>query len=47
MAHTNAAQASNAQARNHLRSEVRIYLILSASAFAVGLAIGFTFLGLR
>jgi|GEM_PF-3207799 len=31
--------------RNHLRSEVRIYLIVSAGAFALGLAIGFVGLG--
>lgn len=41
------AQAHNAQPRNHLRTEIRAFLYLSAGAFAVGLVIGFTFLGLR
>lgn len=31
--------------RNQLRTEVRTYLIVSASAFALGLAIGFVGLG--
>jgi len=31
--------------RNHLRTEVRTYLIVSAGAFALGLAIGFVGLG--
>lgn len=33
--------------RNHLRNEVRTYLIVSAGAFALGLAIGFALMGLR
>ncbi|WP_082539768.1 MULTISPECIES: hypothetical protein [unclassified Caulobacter] len=33
--------------RNHLRTEVRIFLIVSAGAFAFGLAIGFGFMGLH
>jgi hypothetical protein len=33
--------------RNHLRNEVRIFLIVSAGAFTLGLAIGFGFLGLH
>lgn len=41
------AQAPNLPTRNHLRSEIRAFLILSAGGFAVGLALGFTFLGLR
>lgn len=41
------AQTQNAPTRNHLRTEIRAFLILSAGAFAVGLAIGFMFLGLR
>ncbi len=31
--------------RNHLRTEVRTYLIVSAGAFALGLVIGFVGLG--
>jgi len=33
--------------RNQLRNEVRIFLIVSAGAFALGLGIGFGFLGLH
>ncbi len=33
--------------RNHLRSEVRTFLIVSAGAFALGLAIGFGVMGLH
>jgi hypothetical protein len=46
MAHTPTIQTPNGQTRNHLRDEIRIFLIISASAFALGLAIGFTVLGL-
>jgi len=34
-----------AQTRNHLRTEIRTYLIVSAGAFALGLALGFVILG--
>jgi len=33
--------------RNHLRNEVRIFLIVSAGAFAFGLMIGLGFMGLH
>lgn len=33
--------------RHHLRTEIRIFLIISASAFALGLAIGFAAMGPR
>ena len=37
-----------AQATRHqLRTEIRIFLIISAGAFALGLAIGFATLGAR
>ncbi|MET3666469.1 hypothetical protein [Caulobacter sp. 1776] len=32
--------------RNHLRTEVRTFLFISAGAFVLGLAIGFGFMGL-
>ncbi|MCY1647194.1 hypothetical protein OVA11_09060 [Caulobacter sp. SL161] len=32
--------------RNHLRTEVRTFLIVSAGAFALGLALGFVLMGL-
>ena len=32
--------------RNQLRTEVRVFLIVSAGAFALGLAIGFGLMGL-
>ena len=33
--------------RNQLRNEVRVFLIVSAGAFAFGLMIGFGFMGLH
>jgi hypothetical protein len=33
--------------RNQLRTEVRTFLIISAGAFALGLAIGFAAMGLH
>ncbi len=33
--------------RHHLRTEVRTFLIVSAGAFALGLAIGFAAMGLH
>lgn len=36
-----------AEARNHLRQEIRVFLFIGAAAFALGLILGFSVLRMR